>query len=71
MDAPKGRQLGDITIVAKKCDCSKMHIRRLSDADRMPRPIRLGRSLRWDLAVIDQWIADRCPDLRKAKGAHR
>lgn len=65
MDATTGRQLGDIAIVAKKCDCSEKHIRRLSDAGRMPRPFRLGRSLRWDLTEIDQWIENRCPDLRK------
>jgi len=28
---------------------------------KMPRPIRLGRAVRWSLDVLRKWIEDRCP----------
>ena len=59
------KRLGDVRAVSVICGCSGAHIRRLRDAGRMPKPIRLGKSLRWDLRVIDEWISDGCPDLRE------
>ena len=63
-----GRRLGDVKAVAGKLTCSSRHIYRLSDAGRMPAPIRLGSLVRWDLDAIDQWIAAGCPSCRK--GTH-
>ncbi len=64
-DKPEGRRLGDVKIVAKKLDCSTTHIRRLNDVGRMPAPIKLGALVRWDLDVIDEWIASGCPSCRR------
>jgi predicted DNA-binding transcriptional regulator AlpA len=64
-----GRRLGDVKAVAAKLSCSCRHIYRLADADRMPRPVRLGVLVRWDLDAIDQWIQAGCPSCRK--GASR
>jgi predicted DNA-binding transcriptional regulator AlpA len=44
--------------------CSVRHVYRLADADRMPRPIKLGHLVRWCRAAIDLWIADGCPSCR-------
>ena len=63
-----GRKLGDVNVIAKKCDCSSRHIYRLTDAGRMPTPVRLGALVRWDLETIDRWIADGCPNCRQGGG---
>jgi predicted DNA-binding transcriptional regulator AlpA len=66
-----GRKLGGVNAVAAKCDCSTRTVYRLSDAGRMPPPIKLGSLVRWDLDEIDEWIAAGCPAVRNAKGAGR
>ena len=64
-----GRRLGDVKTVAAKFACSCRHVYRMADADRMPRPVRLGTLVRWDLDELDRWIAAGCPSCRK--GASR
>lgn len=61
----------DVASVAEKLGgCSKKHVQRLSDAGKMPAPVRLGRLLRWSRVSIDQWIADGCPPVpEKRRGA--
>lgn len=63
----------DVQAVADLCQCSKRHVVRLSDAGKMPAPVRLGNLVRWNRTVIEQWIADGCPPLRNvtAKGGSR
>ncbi len=63
-----GRKLGDVNVVAEKLACSPRHVYRMSDGDRMPRPIRLGALVRWDLDEIDRWISTGCPSCRKGAG---
>jgi len=63
-----GRRLGDVQIVAGMLACSTRHVYRLADSDRMPRPLRLGSLVRWDLDAIDQWIRTGCPSNRKGAG---
>ena len=41
--------------------CSKRHIYRLTDAGRMPRPIKLGSLVRWRRAELEAWINAGCP----------
>lgn len=60
-----GRKLGDVNVIAAKCDCSPRHIYRLADAGRMPAPVRLGSLVRWDLDEIDRWIAAGCGSCRQ------
>lgn len=36
-------------------------LRRLADAGKGPKPIRLGRCLRWRAADIEAWVAAGCP----------
>jgi predicted DNA-binding transcriptional regulator AlpA len=70
-ESATGRRLGDVKAVAAKLCCSPRHIYRLADADRMPRPVRLGSLVRWDLDQLDRWISEGCPSIRNTKGAGR
>lgn len=59
-------KLLDVNQVGELLNCSPRHIYRLSDAGRMPKPLRLGSLVRWNRDVINDWIASGCPDCRKA-----
>lgn len=64
------RRLGDVNEVAVKLDCSPKTVRRLADAGKVPGRVRLGRLVKFDLYVIDQWIKQGCPPLHRfAKAA--
>lgn len=54
----------DVRAVAALLDCSTPHVRRLADAGRMPRPLRLGSLLRWRKTDLESWIAAGCPNCR-------
>lgn len=56
-----GGRLLSVDSVASMLDVSKRHIYRLSDAGKMPRPIKLGGAVRWDGEAISSWIAAGCP----------
>jgi len=43
---------------------------RLNSAGKLPRPIRLGGSVRWNRAEIQNWFETGCPD-RKAWDARK
>lgn len=51
--------------VAGLLHCSPRTVYRLADSGRMPGPVRLGALVRWPGAVIEQWIAEGCPNCRK------
>jgi excisionase family DNA binding protein len=55
----------DVCAVARMCDVSTRHIRRMADAGRMPAPRRLGGAIRWVRAEIEKWIADGCRPVRQ------
>lgn len=57
----------DVAAVAELLDCSRQHVRRLADAGRMPRPLRIGSLCRWRRAELDAWLAAGCP--RQDRGA--
>ena len=60
----------DVAQVAEMLGCSPRHVYRLSDAGRMPRPIRLGALVRWSKPSLVDWIGAGCPNCRTAgKGA--
>ena len=48
--------------LARRLYVSLRHLRRLDCTGRVPRPIRLGRSVRWPAAEIDGWLAAGAPD---------
>ena len=47
--------------IARMLCCSPRTVRRLTDAGRMPRPVRLGSLLRWPRESIESWISQGCP----------
>lgn len=56
-----GPELLDVRGVAGEMNVSTAHVRRLAAAGRMPRPIKLGRILRWSRTAISAWLASGCP----------
>lgn len=60
----------DVQGVAHLLQCSTKTIRRLSDSGRMPRPVRIGRLLRWRRRDIAEWLEAGCPR-QYAKGARK
>lgn len=52
-----------VEAVAAELDVSKRTVYRLSDAGKMPRPVKLGGAVRWDRTAISAWIADGCPQV--------
>ena len=61
-------KLLDVKAVAQLLNCSSRHVYRLSDAGKMPRPVKLGTLIRWNRAEIDDWIAAGCPAVRTITG---
>ena len=64
-------QLLDVKAVSELLGCSTRHVYRLSDAGRMPAPVKLGALVRWSAAAIREWIDQSCPSVRSMKGAGR
>jgi excisionase family DNA binding protein len=64
--APGNAMLLDVQAVAELLGCSTRHVYRLSDAGKMPAPVRLGCLVRWSAAAIQQWIDEGCPSVRRA-----
>lgn len=60
----------DVKAVAAMLGCSPRHIYRLSDAGKMPAPVKLGALVRWRRDEVETWIAGGCRPVRSiaAKG---
>ncbi len=58
----------DVQAVADMLDCSARHIYRMSDAGKMPAPVKLGALVRWSRAAIEDWIAAGCPRIDRRPG---
>lgn len=50
-------QLIDVRAVASMLGCSQRHVFNLAKQGAIPSPLRLGRCVRWNQAVIEEWIA--------------
>jgi prophage regulatory protein len=48
--------------LAAMLNVSLRQVWRLNSAGKLPRPIRLGGSVRWNRAEIQQWFEAGCPD---------
>ncbi len=69
--------MGDVDAIAALIPCSPRHVRRMADAGLMPRPVHVGRLVRFRLrtgnpttGVLD-WIEAGCPSCRPMKGGAR
>ncbi len=68
---PVGLELLNVEAVAAMLNCSPRHVYRLSDAGRMPSPVKLGSLVRWSKASLEAWIANGCRPVRQTKGGGR
>lgn len=50
-----------LTEVCRILGISRAHASRLNVSGRLPRPIRLGRAVRWSTSELGRWIAAGCP----------
>lgn len=57
-----------VDAVADALGVSKRQVWRLRDMDRMPRPVCIGKSVRWREGELSDWIAAGCPDPRRTQG---
>jgi len=57
--------------VAAQLGFSVRTIWRLESAGKLPRPIRLGRSVRWRRDEIVRWILAYCPEQRSPKNGEK
>ena len=48
--------------VARMMDVSERTLWRLVSAGKVPTPVRIGRSTRWRLAEVRQWIEGGCQE---------
>lgn len=69
--ADTSAKLLDVQAVAEMLGCSARHIYRLSDAGRMPGPVKLGSLCRWSGVAIQEWVQGGCKPIRSVKGASR
>ena len=64
-------ELLNVGAVATLLGCSKRHIYRLSDAGRMPRPLKVGALVRWRRVDVLGWIENGCQPVRTTRTSHR
>ena len=64
---PSVEPLLDVDDLAAWLTCSPRHIYRMTDAGKLPAPIRLGALVRWRRADIENWLAAGCPSIRGAR----
>ena len=55
-------QLITASNLAETLRCSRRHVERLNATGRLPRPVRLGRAVRWLKSEIENWLALDCPN---------
>ncbi len=68
------RRLGRVEDVSRMLGQSKSKTHKDFRMGRLPRPIRIGRNLRWDLLELGEWVTAGCPSAEKwesQKGAPR
>ena len=63
--SPSAPQLLDVRAVAEMLGCSTRHVYRMSDAAKMPSPLRLNSLVRWSQKSIVEWIDSGCLSCRK------
>lgn len=64
-------KLLDVKAVADMCGCSTRHVYRLSDAGKMPAPLKVGSLVRWPKRIIEDWIDGGCKPIRSTRKTGR
>jgi excisionase family DNA binding protein len=57
--------------VAELLNLSPRTVWRLLSAGKLPKPVRIGRSVRWSLTKLESWIAEGCPALKNGSSVRR
>jgi excisionase family DNA binding protein len=57
--------------MAELLGISRAHVWRLHSQGRIPRPVRLGRAVRWDRATIERWLAVGAPSRERWEAMHK
>jgi predicted DNA-binding transcriptional regulator AlpA len=68
---PSAKKFLDAKECGTRYGCSWRHWLRLCDAGKAPRPVRLGRLVRWAISDLESWEAEGCTAVRNVKGASR
>ncbi len=61
----------DAKTFGQRLSLSKRQIFRLSSAGRIPKPIKIGGSVRWKLSDIELWLSMNCPTRREFEERRR
>ncbi len=59
------KRLGTVKDVSDRLGVSERAIWKWNSMGKLPEPIRLGRSVRWDLDELERWIDASCPARRE------
>ena len=51
-------------MLADQLSLSKRQVHRLNSAGRLPKPLRIGGSVRWSEKIVNRWIEAGTPDRR-------
>ena len=54
--------------VAERLTLSTRQVYRLTDAGKMPKPLKIGHLNRWNPAILTEWIAAGCKPIRTVTG---
>ena len=64
-------ELFDVRDVGVLLNTSESTVRRLADAGKLPRPVKLGQLVRWRRAELLAWLEEGCPPVRKTRAHAR
>lgn len=60
-------QLVSVDEVSEMLSVSKRTIWRMLSSGLVPRPVKIGGSVRWNLSVLREWIHNGCPTPKAGK----
>ena len=58
----QGTRLVNAKEFGQQLRLSKRQVFRLNVSGKLPKPLKIGRAVRWDVRIIEDWISLGCPD---------
>jgi predicted DNA-binding transcriptional regulator AlpA len=65
--APAVRSLIGLSGVAEHFNVTPRCIQKWVDVGLFPEPLRIGRTVRWEISSLNSWIEAECPPVRKKR----